>query len=286
MKKVITHTAMILIGNFLLAFSVCAFTVPSQITVGGATGIGLILSSACGIPMSVTVLIVNLICLPLAWIFVGRKLVQGSVISSFAYPLALSVVQRIPGITEISSGLMLSAVCAGVIGGTGVGLVMKAEGSTGGLDIPPLILRKKMRIPVRVSMYAMDAVIMLLQLPFCQTDRVIYGIISAFLFTQMIDRILLLGEKKYDVRVVTDQFEELRMMLLRHDFGVTMELAETGLRRKQIKQLTATVSAASLNRVINMIRKTDEHAFVRITQVTTVLGRGFDLEKVDAVIKE
>lgn len=271
---------MIIAGNFLLAFSVCAFIVPLDITVGGATGVGVICSKAFGIPMSWTVLAVNIICLPLAWIYVGRKLVEGSLLSSFVYPFALMAAEHIPGIMEISSNLMLSAVYAGVIGGAGVGIVMKAEGSTGGLDIPPLILWKKRRIPVRASMYLMDAVIMVLQLPFCRTDCVLYGIISAFIFTQMIDRVLLTGEKMYNVAVITEYYEDLRQILLEHDYGVTMEISETGLFRCRTKQVTTTVSSASLKRVQNLIQQIDENAFVRVSQVTAVFGRGFDREKV------
>ena len=274
------NLVLIVTGNFLLAVSVCAFVVPFDITVGGATGIGVICARTLGAPMWLTVLIVNIICLPLAWIFVGRKLVEGSLLSSLAYPLALSLAERIPHITQISSSLILSAIYAGVIGGAGVGLVMRAEGSTGGLDIPPLILRKEMHIPVRSSMYAMDAVIMLAQLPFCPADRVLYGIASAYLFTQMIDRVLLFGTRMYDVTVVTDDYEELRNVLLERDYGVTMKLAETGLLRKPVRELTATVSASSLKSIQKLIRQVDDTAFVRIAQVTTVLGRGFDREKV------
>ena len=285
MKKRLINWAMIVIGNFLLAVSVCAFIVPFDITVGGATGVGVILSKACSVPMWLTVLIINAVCLPLAWIFVGRKLVEGSLLSSLVYPLGLSLVEKIPHITEISNNLMLSTVYAGVIGGIGVGIVMKAEGSTGGLDIPPLILQKKLRIPVKTSMYAMDACIMLLQLPFCETDRVLYGIISAFIFTQLIDRVLLLGEKMYEVTVVTEHFQELRDALLQNDYGVTMELAETGLMKKSIKEVTSTISARSLKHIQKLIRSIDDTAFVRIAQVTTVLGRGFDREKVDLLKK-
>ena len=285
MKKRLINWTMIVIGNFLLAVSVCAFIVPFDITVGGATGVGVILSKAYGVPMWLTVLIINAVCLPLAWIFVGRKLVEGSLLSSLVYPLGLSLVEKIPHITEISNNLMLSTVYAGVIGGIGVGIVMKAEGSTGGLDIPPLILQKKLRIPVKTSMYAMDACIMLLQLPFCETDRVLYGIISAFIFTQLIDRVLLLGEKMYEVTVVTEHFQELRDALLQNDYGVTMELAETGLMKKSIKEVTSTISARSLKHIQKLIRSIDDTAFVRIAQVTTVLGRGFDREKVDLLKK-
>ena len=181
-------------GNFLLAISVCAFIVPFGITVGGATGVGIIMQKWQQAPTALTILIINIICLPLAWIFVGKRLVAGSLIASFVYPLAFSLVERIPHIGEITDSLILATIFAGVIGGSGVGLVMKSGGSTGGLDIPPLILNRKLHWPVRTSMYIMDAVIMLGQLPFIKTDRVLYGIVSAYIFTFTLERVLFFGE--------------------------------------------------------------------------------------------
>ena len=64
-----------------------------------------------------------------------------------------------------------------------------------------------------------------------------------------------------------------------------MELAETGLMGNPIKEVTSTISARSLKHIQKLIRSIDDTAFVRIAQVTTVLGRGFDREKVDLLKK-
>ena len=285
MRKTMQSAAMITAGNFLLAFSVCAFIVPFDITVGGATGIGVIFNKLIDAPMAVTILIVNMICLPLAWIFVGKKLVAGSLLSSFVYPAAVWVCERIPQIDQISGSLMLAAIFAGVIGGTGVGLVMKVGGSTGGLDIPPLILKKHANLPVRTTMYVMDAAIMLAQLPFIETDRVLYGIVSAYIFTYMIDRVLTFGEKQYEVTVITPHYERVREELLSHDYGLTLFAAETGLKRDPVMEINTVVRSRDLREAQKIIRGIDDNAFVRIGQVTRILGRGFDREKVNLMKK-
>ena len=267
-------------GNFLLAISVCAFVVPFGSTVGGATGVGIIMQKWQQVPTALTVLIVNIICLPLAWFFVGRRLVAGSLLASFVYPLAISLVERIPHIGEVTDSLILATIFAGVIGGAGVGLVMKSGGSTGGLDIPPLIFNHKLHWPVRTSMYIMDAAIMLGQLPFIKTDRVLYGIVSAYIFTLTLDRVLVFGDRRYEVTVITQRYEQLRETLLDRDFGLTMFLGETGFKREQVKEINAVVRSSQLRELRRLIRSVDETAFVRISQVNAVLGRGFDREKI------
>lgn len=129
-------------------------------------------------------------------------------------------------------------------------------------------------------MYIMDAAIMLGQLPFIKTDRVLYGIVSAYIFTLTLDRVLVFGDRRYEVTVITQRYEQLREILLDRDFGLTMFLGETGFKREQVKEINAVVRSSQLRELRRLIRSVDETAFVRISQVNAVLGRGFDREKI------
>ena len=61
----------------------------------------------------------------------------------------------------MTNDILLSAIYAGIMVGLGVGIVIRFGASTGGLDIPPLILNKKFGIPVAVSMYLFDFTVLL-----------------------------------------------------------------------------------------------------------------------------
>ena len=91
---------------------------------------------------------------------------MGSVLSSFLYPLFLSLCQNIPGITLLSHDIILSAIIGGVISGLGVGMVIKAGATIDGLEILSVIINKKTDISISQSMYLIDTVIMLGQFPF------------------------------------------------------------------------------------------------------------------------
>lgn len=282
----IRNYGMIVAGSFLLAFSVYAFTVPFDITVGGVTGISVIVNKLAGIDMSITVWAVNMLCLAFGYAFVGKELVIGSLLSSFAYPAAMVVCRMIPGIETLGSDIVLSSIMSGVLAGIGIGLVLRAGGSSGGVDILCILLNKKTGISVSVIMYAIDTVIMLGQLPFCDTSRVLYGIIAAYLMAFMIDKMLTMGVGKYQVTIVTGKYDELCHRLLQNDFGVTLQFIETGLEKVRQKAVVTTIFSKELRKVQDITGVIDPLAFVTVQKVTDVRGRGFTMGKENRRVRD
>lgn len=273
------YVGYIIVGNFLLALSVYAFVVPFDITVGGATGLSIVLNKLSGINLSMIVLIINLICLPLGYFFVGKELVIGSLLSSLIYPLTLSICEQMTFLKEISDTILLASLLGGAVAGIGIGLVIKVGASTGGMDIPPIIINKKTRIPVNQAMYAIDTAIMLAQLPFCPINRVVYGIIYAYVLSYAMNKVLTYGVYKLQVNVITKNDKELCEALLKHDFGVTMNYIQTGLEKNEQKAIQTIVFSKNMREVQKIIDSIDEKAFVTIQEIRDVKGRGFTMEK-------
>lgn len=273
------NTLLIIIGNFLLALSVCAFTLPFNITVGGSTGISIIFNNLFQFDLSIVVLGINIICLFLGYIFVGKQLVIGSILSSFLYPIFLSICQQIPGITTLSQDIVLSAIIGGVVSGFGVGLAIKAGATIDGLEILSVIINKKTNISISKSMYAIDTIIMLGQLPFCSFNKVFYGVISAYLLTYMINKVLSYGTTKEQVLIFTKKYDTLNKELIKNDFGVTLFYASSGLMKTEFQVINTTVFSKELPKIKSIIENVDDTAFITIHPVSEVRGRGFTLEK-------
>ena len=135
-------------GNALIAFAVAAFIVPQGIIMGGATGIGLLLSRIIPLPLSMLVLTVNAALFIWGTIVLGKKFAVTTIASTFLYPAFLQAIQMIPGITKLTDNIMLSALYGGVILGAGIGMIVRVGASTGGTDIFALIFNKWFHIPV------------------------------------------------------------------------------------------------------------------------------------------
>lgn len=132
MKKTIKECAGTLWGNLLLAFTVAAFVLPYKVIMGGATGIGIVLSKILPMDTASIILIVNLLALLLGLFALGWRFVASTIASSLLYPFFLGLMQRIPGIDSLTTDPLLAAILAGGIMGISIGLVMRVRSGNAG----------------------------------------------------------------------------------------------------------------------------------------------------------
>ena len=161
--KRISTVATVIFGNVFYALVVRLFLLPGNLMTGGTTGIGLVVNHFTGLSISGFVLVFNIIMLLVGVAFLGKKFALTTVISSFTYPIALEAATRIFGNYVITENAMLNTIFAGLGVGIGLGVVIRTGASTGGMDIPPLVLHKYFRIPVSVSLNAFDMLILVMQ---------------------------------------------------------------------------------------------------------------------------
>ena len=272
--------ATVILGNVFYAFVIRLFLLPGNLMTGGTTGIGLVVKHFTGASISVFVLVFNIVMLIVGWTLLGKKFALTTVISSFTYPIALEAANHIFGDLVITTDPMLNTIFAGLGIGIGLGIVIRTGASTGGMDIPPLVLNKYFRIPVSVSLNVFDMLILILQIVYNPPERVLYGVLLVMIYTTVLDKVLMMGNTKTEVKVISSQVEEIRQVILAQvDRGVTMLYGEGGYRQEQTQIVLSIVSNRELPRVEKLIRHIDPEAFMIVSRVTEVRGRGFSLSK-------
>lgn len=270
----------ILGGNILLAFAVCAFVVPNGFMLGGSTGIALAIQSWIPAPISVITAVVNVSLFFLGYAFLGKKFAMASLCSTVIYPVILGVFERMPVGTWFSGDVLLSAVFAGVLMGSGIGLVIRAGGSTGGMDIPPCILQKLRGIPVGNSMVFFDMVILGLQVLRGGWDNILYGIVVIALTSGMMNRMILSGERKVELIIISPHYEEISKAVLKElDSGMTFLNIETGYRNEAQKAVFSVVYAKQYPVLRDKALTIDPNAFIVAAPVMNVNGRGYTLAR-------
>ena len=272
--------ATVILGNVFYAFVIRLFLLPGNLMTGGTTGIGLVVKHFTGTSISGFVLVFNIVMLIVGWTLLGKKFALTTVISSFTYPIALEAANHIFGDLVITTDPMLNTIFAGLGIGIGLGIVIRTGASTGGMDIPPLVLNKYFRIPVSVSLNVFDMLILILQIVYNPPERVLYGVLLVMIYTTVLDKVLMMGNTKTEVKVISSQVEEIRQVILAQvDRGVTMLYGEGGYRQKQTQIVLSIVSNRELPQVEKLIRHIDPEAFMIVSRVTEVRGRGFSLSK-------
>ena len=275
------HTVIsILLGNLIYALSVKLFLLPAGLLTGGTNGIALVLDHYWGISISLFVLIFNIVMLCVGWFVLGKAFAMTTVASSFLYPAFLELLNRIMGDVVLTNDLLLCTIFFGLGVGLGLGLVIRAGASTGGMDIPPLILEKKLRIPVSVSMYCFDFVILVPQMFFRPVENVLYGIILVFIYTIVLDKMLILGKSKTELKIVSSEYEAICAAILKEvDRGVTLMRAEGGYTGCKTKLVFSVVSNRELIKVEKLVHEIDPECFMVVNRVSEVRGKGFSISK-------
>ncbi len=270
----------VLLGNAVLAFTVAAFLVPQGIIMGGATGIGLTIGHFIALDLSAIIFVVNIVLFVLGTIVLGKKFALTTLISTFVYPVFLSVMRSIPGITELTDNIMLAALYGGALLGLGIGLVVRVGASTGGTDILALVLHKWFHISLAVFVYIVDFTVLLCQALFSNSEQILYGILVLIVSTMALNRVMLMGQAQIQLFIITEKYEEVKEKVLKEmDAGVTMVHIETGYGAKQQKGVLCVIPNRKLYSINQMVQMIDPQAFITITQINEVRGRGFTIER-------
>ena len=271
---------LILLGNTMYCLGVVFFVLPAGLITGGTTGLGLFFSHFLGISLNWFIPVFNITMFLVGALVLGRKFALTTILSTFYYPFIFQVLQSLAGGRALTSDPMLSTVCAGLLIGSGIGLVIHAGASTGGMDIPPLILNRLLGLPVSGGLYAFDLLILILQMFFSNVEQVLYGIVMVLIYTITLGRMLLIGKGRVQVTILSPRYEEINRAIQQDlDRGATLFEVEGGHTRAESYAVLTVLSKRELVGLKNMVAGIDPDAFLIVGQVNEVRGHGFTLDK-------
>lgn len=270
---------LIFIGNIILALGIMVFVEPMGFMTGGATGLGLLLNNMFNIPLSTGVGVLNVIMFIIGFIFLGKRFSATTLISTIVYPAGLKILETMPQIATINNDPLLASILGGALIGAGVGLVIRVGASTGGMDIPPIIINKKTGIPVAYAMNVMDLMIMATQIPYSNSQNVLYSILVIISTTIVMNKIALIGVTQTQVMVISSKYMEINQAISEQiDRGTTLLEAVSGHLKQSQKVVMSIINNHQLHEFTKVVKAVDPHAFIIINRVNEVHGNGFTLQ--------
>lgn len=276
MKGKIKAFMMIVLGNLFLAFALSTLVIENNIIAGGVTGIGLVVNHFMGLDISIVVAIMNVLLFVIGFVFVGKDFVMKTLISSIVFPIFLDVFEKMPMIHNYCSDVLLASVLGGCMMGIGVGLVLKAGASTGGLDVISVILNNKFKIPVFISLNLFDLMVLSSQIRFSDIMKVLYGIVVIVMTTFMVDKTLTCGKNLLLVSIISPEYSKIKEVILTQvDAGVTLLHSENGYSNTNTKMVVSVISNKKLEKLKSLVLEIDKKAFITVSSIHEVSGRGF-----------
>lgn len=281
MKNVLKRTLLIFVGNLFCALAFSFFIEPAGLLAGGCGGIALVLNYFLGIPTSVGVWGSCILFLLLGYFSLGKEYAANALVGALSYPLCFSATSALILVTgALTDDLFLCMVFAGICNGIGIGIILRIGASTGGTDVPAMVLNRKFGIPVSVTLYAIDAILLCLQIPFSAPQRVLYGLLSILVYTMLTGKVLLFGQEKLQIQIHSSCYEAISAAILKSlDRGCTLIHIQGGYTREETFAVQTVVTKRQLFRVRETALVIDPQAFLIINPVSDVNGRGFTLSK-------
>ena len=279
-QKKLFSLLMVLVGNVLYALSIKLFVLPANLMSCGTTGIALVVNHLTGIPLSGFIFVFNMAMLILGWWILGRQFAMTTIFSSLFYPVALEALNRSLGAVRLTDNILLNVIFAGIGLGISLGIVLRAGASTGGMDIPPLILKKFFHIPVAFSLWVFDFCSLLSQMFFHSAEDLLHGILLIIVISIALNKVMLLGTSRTEVKIISRKAPQIRQAILSQvDRGLTILHGEGGYLRQSTEVILSIVSNHELPRIETLAREIDPECFMIISRVSEVWGRGFSYSK-------
>ena len=277
MKKLGT----IVLGNLIYSSAVAFFILPNGLITGGTTGLALFTNYLFSVPIAAFIAVFNISMFILGLWILGKNFALTTLLSTFCYPFFLAVFQKIQlQIGLLTTDPLLATIFAGLLVGSGIGLVIRAGASTGGMDIPPLILQKKTGLSVSISLYLFDSMILILQMFFSNREQILYGILLVCIYTFFLEKLLVYGKRQMQVKIISSEYETINSAIQNKlDRGTTLLPAKGGYSNQNIYMIMTILSQRELFHLNELVLSIDPDAFLIVNQVNEVHGKGFTQSK-------
>ena len=126
----------------------------------------------------------------------------------------------------------------------------------------------------------MDFVILLLQAIVFPIENILYGILLVIIYTVVLDKVILLGSTKTEIKIISEKHREISELILsKIDRGVTLLKSEGGYLHEEGRLVLSVVSNRELIKVERLAREIDPECFMIVSRVNEVSGRGFSIKK-------
>ncbi|WP_144933297.1 YitT family protein [Paenibacillus sp. 32O-W] len=273
----------IVLGTAVYAFGLHYFVIPNELMEGGMTGVSLLINYALGIPPSLTTLVLNVPLFLIGWRVFGNQAMALTVLGTLFLSFFLWTMEMLIGygwvIPLAGEDYFLVTLYAGVTLGSGLGVVFRFGGTTGGSDILARIINKRKGWSMGQIILAIDVLVIGSSLLYIPKEKVLYTIVVVFIASKMIDFVTEGAYAAKAFTIVTENGELLAHRVTSElERGVTIFPAKGAYSRKDKEVLYCVVARQEARRLKMIIRSVDPTAFIIIADVQDVLGEGFKEE--------
>lgn len=263
------------VGVLLIALGLDLFLVPNKIAAGGVSGLSTVFHYLVGVPVGMTMLVLNVPLFIMGIYRLGLKFGFRSLYGTVS--LSVAVDMLVPYLPVVTRDPLLAGIFGGAIVGLGLGIVFRCRGTTGGTDLAAVVLRSYTGANVGQLLFLVDGLVVLVAgITFRSWELAMYAILTIFVSAWMVDLVQEGISYTKAFFIISEWTEDIsRLVLSELNRGATALKARgmyTGVERGL---LLVVVNRTEVTRLKDLVYQVDPKAFVILADVHEVLGEGF-----------
>ena len=280
-KKSFKDLLFIALGILSYSVGYTAFILPEKVVMGGVSGISALLYYATNIPAGISILVLNVSMLIIAFKaltkqFVVRPVIGVGIMSVFVGLLQPFFQQSL--LITPGQDKFMHVIIGALMAGAGLGIVFSHNGSTGGTDIVIAMLNKYFRVSFGRAMQFIDCTIISSSyLLFHSTETIVYGVVFTLVASYACDYVVNGTRQTVQFLIISKKYKEIADTInARVRRGVTQVEGKGWYSKENVELLLVLTRKYESQDVFNLIKEIDPDALVSQSFCHGVFGEGFD----------
>ena len=272
-----TDTLFYIVGSIFYAGGITTFAVPNHVAQSGAAGLAIAINYLFpAVSVGLANFLVNVPLFILAWFFIGKRFVGRTLYVVGILSVTLDLTERF--IPKYTGDAFLASVFCGALAGVGMAIIMLRGATSGGTDILGKLLQKFFpQFSIGTGIAVSNAVVVAIgAVLFRSVESAMYAVVVIVISGKVLDYIVYGVGKGKLLLIITEKPDEMsREIIARVGRGVSILPAVGAYTGEQKSMLVVAIHRGDAQKIYDVLKTVDEHAFSIITEAGEVLGQGF-----------
>lgn len=274
-KEELRSYAVITLGSLIYALGQLYFIKPLHIPMGGVSGLALVANFLWSLPIGVVTIVLNIPLLFLGWRTMGREFFFKTAFAILVSSVFTDILE--PFLPAFDGEMLLAALYGGIVMGGGYGLIFRAGGTTGGVDIIAKWINRQKDVPIGTTNLITNAIVIVgSALIYGNLDSALYAMITSYLTSMVIDKMVYGMDVQKSAMIITSKPKEVAGAVMEELHRGCTGMNATGMYTgDQRTVLICAVRRHETGTLKKLILEKDENAFMMISNISEVFGHNF-----------
>lgn len=274
-KETVVSYLFITLGSLVYALGQLYFIKPLHIPMGGVSGLALVANFLWSLPIGVVTIVLNIPLLFLGWKNMGKEFFTKTAFAIVVSSVFTDLLE--PLLPAFDGEMLIAALYGGIVMGVGYGMIFRAGGTTGGVDIIAKWINRQKDIPIgTTNLIANTVVIVGSALVYGNLDSALYAMITSYLTSMVIDKMVYGMDAQKSAMIITSKPKEVAGAVMEELHRGCTGMNATGMYTgDQRTVLICAVRRHETGTLKKLILEKDENAFMMISNISEVFGHNF-----------